>query len=240
MPVLRRWIWPGKPGAPIVPTVDHDDDEKNTQASRTRIGRVVGEVAVADRRAEMVQALIELIAAKGIEAATVRRVASRVGVSIGAVQHHFPTKAQMMVAASDELFDRTARRVVDLTVGSNGEKQLRTTASLLIPPGATDELARVWLSLATLSVFDDEAGEVYRRYWQRLRGGLTDLMWQLRPRRTKSSVHAAATALLGMCDGLALSVLSEPQQVQSGQARQIVDNWVTDWLEGRTTFPDST
>jgi len=193
-----------------------------------------------DRRAEMVQALIELIADGGIENATVRRVATRVGVSIGAVQHHFPTKAGMVVAATEELFERTARRVAETTADSHGEERLRATASWLIAPGPSDELARVWLSLATLSVFDDEAGEVYRKHWRRVRGGLADLMRQLRPGRGDASLEAAATALLGLCDGLTLSVLSEPHQVRTDDARQIVDRWVTDWLDGPTTSADPT
>lgn len=188
---------------------------------------------VTNRRTEMVQALIELVADGGMEAATVRRVANRAGVSIGAVQHHFPTKTTMLVAAANELFARTAARMTEVNAGASDEQRLRTTASWLIPPSPDDQLARVWLSLATLAVFDDEAGAVYRQQWQRVRGGVADLLHRARPRHAAASVHTAATALLGLCDGLAVAVLAEPHQVTPEEARKIVDQWVDDWLRAR-------
>lgn len=56
----------------------------------------------ADRSAQtqekVVQAAIMLLQTKGYAATTIQAIARTAGVSLGAMQHHFPTKAQVMAA----------------------------------------------------------------------------------------------------------------------------------------------
>lgn len=71
----------------------------------TRTGR-----RQADRRAEttkrLLDATIECLAEDGYVATTTRRVAERAGVSQGAQQHYFPTKAALVDAAMTRLVDQ--------------------------------------------------------------------------------------------------------------------------------------
>ena len=45
--------------------------------------------------------MTSVLVAEGFEGVSVRKVAARAGVSIGAVQHHFPTKDAMLAAAME-------------------------------------------------------------------------------------------------------------------------------------------
>src|SRR5690606_3166233 len=67
-----------------------------------------------DAKEKIVTAMIELISEQGFEGLSVRGVASRASVSIGAVQHHFPTKVRMLEAAMTAVASRAAQRFGEL------------------------------------------------------------------------------------------------------------------------------
>jgi AcrR family transcriptional regulator len=70
---------------------------RRTQAMRTE-----------ETRAALLDATIELLGEVGYAALTTREVAARAGVSRGAQTHHFPTKADLVVAGVERLFDQQA------------------------------------------------------------------------------------------------------------------------------------
>jgi AcrR family transcriptional regulator len=68
-------------------------------------------------------AALEIIAAHGTEAASLRMVAKAAGVSLGSVQHHFGTKANLIQAVDDHV-------MLVLTVSLRGPwRQRRATSS---------------------------------------------------------------------------------------------------------------
>lgn len=54
-----------------------------------------------DRREQILTAVLAVVASQGISAVTIRTVATRAGVSIGLVQHYFPTKVDLIQAAAE-------------------------------------------------------------------------------------------------------------------------------------------
>jgi AcrR family transcriptional regulator len=69
--------------------------ERRTQAERT-----------ASTRAALLDAAIECLADLGYAGTTTTEVARRAGVSRGAQLHHFPSKADLLVAATDHVLER--------------------------------------------------------------------------------------------------------------------------------------
>jgi AcrR family transcriptional regulator len=67
-------------------------------------GRHASETA---RRAQIIKAAYDTAAARGLEGLTVRRVATRAGVSTGLVLFHFSAKEQLVIALLDWLLDTT-------------------------------------------------------------------------------------------------------------------------------------
>ncbi len=51
------------------------------------------------RRAEIVEAVVQLASTGGLDAVNVRDVAATAGMSLGRVQHYFPTKSNLIAAA---------------------------------------------------------------------------------------------------------------------------------------------
>lgn len=62
-----------------------------------------------DTRQRVLEATVEMLADRGYRGATTRLVASRAGVSQGALQHHFRSRADLCVSAMSLLVNRLSR-----------------------------------------------------------------------------------------------------------------------------------
>ncbi|MEU9120905.1 TetR/AcrR family transcriptional regulator [Streptomyces sp. NPDC048506] len=72
---------------------------RRKQAPATTAGRPAASAAQARRRRQIAEALWRIAAEQGLHAASLREVAAEAGVSLRAVQYHFETKHQLLVAA---------------------------------------------------------------------------------------------------------------------------------------------
>src|SRR4030095_5895116 len=61
---------------------------------------------------------MQLIAARGYEATTLRDVAREAGVSVGLLYRYFPSKQAVIIALYDELSSAYARRAAEMPPGA--------------------------------------------------------------------------------------------------------------------------
>ena len=81
-------------------------------------GRPAGRTAGGEAaRLKLYQAAIELIAERGYEAATLRDVAAKAGVSPALLYRYFPNKRSVVLALYDELSERFAQRADEMPTG---------------------------------------------------------------------------------------------------------------------------
>ncbi|MGX7732413.1 TetR/AcrR family transcriptional regulator [Rhodococcus sp. 2H158] len=78
-------------------------------------------------------ALLEVAARIGLDGASVREVASHAGVSIGAVQHHFPTKDEMLAYSFRSLAERVLTRLSTVDPDIDPARTLFAALSQLLP-----------------------------------------------------------------------------------------------------------
>lgn len=64
-----------------------------------------------ERRRALAEAIFEVIGTRGFEAVSLRDVAKQAGVSMGAVQHYFATKDEMLLFALSHLRTRVLQRL---------------------------------------------------------------------------------------------------------------------------------
>ena len=69
-----------------------------------------------ETRARIMSAVVESIAELGFQRSTAAEIASRAGVTWGAVQHHFGGKDGILVAVLEDSFARFAERLIDIDV----------------------------------------------------------------------------------------------------------------------------
>ncbi|HET9654731.1 MAG TPA: TetR/AcrR family transcriptional regulator, partial [Kineosporiaceae bacterium] len=94
-----------------------------------------------ERRRRLAEAVFAIVAARGLAAVSLRDVAAEAGVSMGAVQHYFTTKDEMLRFALDHLRARVLNRLQERT-------------SRLRRPGRRDLIAAALEAMLPL----DEAG----------------------------------------------------------------------------------
>jgi AcrR family transcriptional regulator len=106
-------------------------------------GHVPKKVDHDSRRREIADAVLCLAAAEGLESVSLRRVAAEAGVSMGAVQHYFRTKEEMLEFAGAHLAvrreERITARFTAAGVVPTVRELVRVSALEVLP---TDDLSR--------------------------------------------------------------------------------------------------
>lgn len=73
-----------------------------------------------DTRDRLVEAALEIFAARGFDGATTRAISERAGVALAALPYHFETKDALWRAAADRIFGRLGERFAELLRGLGG------------------------------------------------------------------------------------------------------------------------
>jgi AcrR family transcriptional regulator len=110
----------------------------------------VGEATSATTSERLADAAISLIARDGFDALSVRRVAAEACVTGGTVQHHYPSKVELTVAALDRTVQRQTARVMALPTGGGGvvERFVDGLCAILPVDGPSMEEAVVWIAMS--------------------------------------------------------------------------------------------
>ena len=181
-------------------------------------------------RETLVRTMIEIIAEHGFDGLSVRRVASRAGVSIGAIQHHFPTKTAMLDAAMTAITSMAAQQSDELASVTDPAERLHALVELFIPADESDRVSRVWLAFTARATVDENTRNTYKHLWARVRNELRLLLAAAsgNPEGAERSAHE----LLALLDGFTLSVIAEQQD--SSTARRIAHERLDDLIRGNT------
>jgi AcrR family transcriptional regulator len=164
------------------------------------------------RRAALTGALLRIVAERGLDQVSVREVASAAGVSIGTVQHYFPTKDEMLASAFAEVVRQVRARLASVERGDDIRRNLSTVLREFLPLDARRaEEARIMLAFATRATTSPALAEVQRSVLEEIREALSDAFAQagnghVSPADAKSAAHIAIAA----ADGLALHAVSAP------------------------------
>lgn len=161
--------------------------------------------------AVILEALLTVVDEQGLDRVTVREVAREAGVSIGAVQHHFPTKEAMVSAAFAEVVRRIRERVAAHVAASDDVRaNLRAVLHELLP---LDERrrseARVQVAFAARAATAPALAELQGVILAEVRAGLAEAFAALLGQEpTAPAPRRAATVALALVDGLAQHAVS--------------------------------
>jgi AcrR family transcriptional regulator len=110
----------------------------------------IGDTASTTTPDRLADAAISLIARSGFDSLSVRRVATEASVTGGTVQHHFPTKVELTVAALDRTVQRQTDRVLALPRTDDGvvERFVRELCAILPADRSSTEEAVVWIAMS--------------------------------------------------------------------------------------------
>ncbi|WP_275461211.1 TetR/AcrR family transcriptional regulator [Streptomyces noursei] len=179
-----------------------------------------------ERRRRIAEAVCALADSSGLEGVTLRDVATRAGVSMGAVQRCFRTKQEMLVFALDHIGERVTERVSERArprtdPTADPDPASATLARVLGEVALVDEAhraeARVWLAFVAQAAVTPELATALRNRYTALHPLLVRLLGEGRADSpdTDGDVdagpdhepHQAARTLLALADGLTTHVL---------------------------------
>lgn len=178
----------------------------------------------------ILEAVVRVLVHDGLDGLSVRRVAAEAGVSIGAVQHHFPTKDSLLVAAADHVSTQFQWRADDVTRRALAE-QGPTAAFLAFcqllanaAPGGDQEAedtaaSIVWLWYAAKATQRGVVGDAFTTGWSQTEDYLRGVIAALFPHLDASE---EAGHLLAVLDGLAIARAAEPERMPHARAAAIV------------------
>lgn len=169
-----------------------------------------------ERRARLTEVLLDVVAEQGLEAASIRTLAARAGVSIGTVQHYFKSKDELLAHAyrtvGKDLGDRAEARAEG--AGSWKEAIREILLELLPLDERRAKGYRVSVAFAARATWNAELGAELRKDLVELQTIFVDMLRQA----GVADPEREAMTLLALNAGLA-----EPLMYGDGSAEQVVE-----------------
>lgn len=158
-----------------------------------------------NRRESLIAATQALVAEGGPQAATVRAIADRAGVTPGLIRHYFGSKDELFRAAYAALMDGMTGKGTDALAGVGaepGEKLAAFIAAGLRPPVVDARAVGLWAGFLHHVQSDPgllgqhEAG--YLRYRDQLEALIADLIRPVSPARLRQDAIACNAVIDGL------------------------------------------
>jgi AcrR family transcriptional regulator len=175
----------------------------------------------AARREALISAALDLVAESGPQAATVRAIADRAGVTPGLIRHYFANKGELARAAFRTLMDRLTT-ISEAAIGEPGmspERQLATfVVTSLRPPSIDPEVLTQWAGFIHMIRSDEALRSVheatYIAYRDRLERLIADLSRANDPKRLRAQAIACNAVIDGLwLEGSALPASFAPDEL---------------------------
>jgi AcrR family transcriptional regulator len=171
------------------------------------------------REAALTDALLRIVAERGLDEVSVREVASAAGVSIGTVQHYFPTKDDMLAAAFNEVVRRIRTRITSLELGTDVRRNFSGVLSELLPlDGRRAEEARIMVAFAARAATSPALADIQQTILAEINAKLTEVFTSAAAgRATAEQCTLAAHVAVAAADGLALHAVSSGGWISARQ-----------------------
>jgi AcrR family transcriptional regulator len=189
-------------------------------AERRRFVRA-GEEA---RREALIEATLALVAAGGVEAATVRAIAARAGVTPGLIRHYFQTKEALLAEAFGALMGRMIAAADQRAqpAGDPRDRLARFVVASLRPPVMSAEQVGLWAGFLHRVQADPDLrrshDESYRGYRDRLEALIAAALPGV---NDPARLRALAIACNAVIDGLWLEGSLLPESFAAGEIEAI-------------------
>ncbi|MFD6279539.1 TetR/AcrR family transcriptional regulator [Streptomyces sp. NPDC060209] len=194
------------------------------------------------RRIQVADAVQQLITEQGLDRVTVARTAAEAGVSVGHVQHYFPTKDEMLLFTHERVVQKTLERVSALEDRSRSE---RLPIRDVVVDGLAEWLPvdpprrsahRVTLAFVGRTVDNPHLARAHAETGRRIRSLLAGAVHNGKecgevPGGTDPGL--AALELHSLVEGLALQLGSDPDETASRTALNLVSARVREAFPGR-------
>ena len=180
------------------------------------------------RRRALIDATLDCIAEGGPQAATVRAIARRAGVTPGLIRHYFTTKEELVVRAHEALMTgltETSASVLDTLPADPLARLAGFVAKAVTPPVADARAVALWAGSMQLVPRDAAMRAVhaatYLDFRNRLEGLIAEALRAAGRTADPATTRRLAIAGNALLDGLWIEASVLPEHVESNAARAI-------------------
>jgi AcrR family transcriptional regulator len=187
------------------------------------------------RRRELAAAVWQVIARDGVEAISIRSVATASGWSSGALRHYFATRAELLAFACEQVIEQVTERISTMLRTSDPVPAVR---SILLETMPIDDTRRTEDSIAfaflALGLGDPVLARVQRRHFTSMYELCLRLVRDLADRdalaATGQDVEALARRMHAVVDGLTVHGLAG--HLTSDEMVAQLDSYLSDLTGG--------
>lgn len=169
----------------------------------TTIPEVERRIVLSERQHEILLSAIEILASEGYSSLTLRALARKSGMKLGALQHHFRTWEDMLRALAGYIAD-VYRKSFDALRTGDGRLSLQDFVRFILADEAGSGLQadrllpQLWAMARVEPLMAALLDDIYARYLRDLETCLTDV--------GSPAPHADALALMSLLEGTTLFV----------------------------------
>lgn len=196
------------------------------------------------RRLALIEATIECLKKFGHDGLSIRRISAQAEVSIGLINHHFPTKNALVAEAYRHFNSELVGYLQRAIAGKAGvpREQLRAFfEASFAPPNLDSDVLAVWVVFWGLYRHSKDIqrvqSETYHGYVDLLRGMLADL--ERDSGALCFNLRLAAIGLTALIDGLWLEWCLDPDNFEPGEAVQLCEAWVDRLVQSKKANIDT-
>ena len=178
----------------------------------------------AERRQQLIDAAMEVIAEHGLSGTTTAEVTRRAGLSVGLVNHHFESKDNLLVSVLCHLAEELRARWVKIqndTILSPAEKLEAIVEALFHPEVCTPTKSAVWFAFFGDAGYRESYRATAERYDTERGHAIEDLCRALKDEGGYPEIEplAVTQSVEGLADGLWLNIMLYPGWVTPEEAK---------------------
>ena len=192
------------------------------------------------RREALIEATLRCLKKYGHEGVSVRRISAAAGVSIGLINHHFPSKAGLVAVTYETLalsLQESIRAQAENHAVSPRARLSGFFRASFAPDIIDPQLFNVWLVFWSMVAHSPEIRAVHDRTYGKYRAMLESLLGQLAATGDAPpfKLRPAAIALAALLDGLWVELSLNPNTFKPREAIALCEDWVNALCNG--AFP---
>lgn len=189
------------------------------------------------RREALVDATLLCLKKFGHEGVSVRRISAAAGVSIGLINHHFPSKSGLIAETYETLalsLQDSIRRQADDKSTSPRQRLSHFFRASFAPEILDPQLFNVWLVFWSMVAHSPEIRAVHDKTYGKYRSILESLLGQLvaSGAAPRLKLRPAAIALSALLDGLWVEMSLSPNVFKAREAIAVCEDWVDALCKG--------
>ncbi len=178
-----------------------------------------------ERRGLVVAVASRLIAEAGLDAVTVRDVASAAGCSTAIVSHYFRNKKELLFLTYEASIERATERA-DAAMGAEGT-DLRGFLAEIMPLDEERLIEwKIWVAFWAKAISDPDIAASQRDCVRRTRGNIMGVLGRLQARGALTpglDLEDAARRLLVLIMGMAVQVMFDAEEWPMSRQHAVVD-----------------